>query len=156
LIKFIVAVLFLACALIIGRLVFLSLTSKAPDAKLVNGMLRPCPQTPNCVSSEEQADSNGIAPLSFNSTTEKAWQTLRAAIKQSGGVVKQDDNSYLWATYTSRVFRFVDDMEFRLVPEKNVIQVRSGSRVGHSDLGVNRKNIEKLRKHFNSNKTAAK
>lgn len=154
-IKIIVSVLFLAIALIVGRMLFLSLTSKAPDAKLVNGMLRPCPQTPNCVSSEEQGDSK-IAPLSFNSTTEKAWQKLREAIKQSGGVIRQDDKSYLWATYTSRVFRFVDDMEFRMVPEMNFINVRSGSRVGHSDLGVNRKNVEKLRKQFNLGTTETK
>jgi uncharacterized protein (DUF1499 family) len=156
LIKIIVSVLFLAIALIVGRLVFLSITSKAPDTKLVNGSLRACPQTPNCVSSEEKDGSKGIAPLSFNSTTEKAWQKLRAAIKQTGGVVKRDDYFYLWATYTSTVFRFVDDMEFRLVPEKNIIHVRSGSRVGHSDLGVNRKNVEKLRKQFNSGNTAKK
>jgi uncharacterized protein (DUF1499 family) len=156
LIKITVLVLFLAIALIVGRLVFLSLTSSAPDVKLVNGSLRPCPQTPNCVSSEEQDGSKGMAPLSFNSSASEAWKKLRMAIKQSGGVVKRDDNSYLWAIYTSTVFRFVDDMEFRLVPEKNIIHVRSGSRVGHSDLGVNRKNVEKLRKQFNSGNTAKK
>jgi uncharacterized protein (DUF1499 family) len=150
LLKIIVSVLFIIIALIAGRLVFLSLTSKIPDAKLVNGTLRPCPQTPNCVSSQEQGDSKGIAPLSFNSSSEKAWANLRAAIKQSGGVVRQDDNSYLWATYTSRVFRFVDDMEFRLLPEKKIIHVRSASRVGNSDLGINRKNVEKLRQIFNN------
>ena len=154
-IKITVSVLFLAIALIVGRLLFLSLTSSSPDVKLVNGSLRPCPQTPNCVSSEEQGDSKS-SPLSYNSTTEKAWQKLRMAIKQSGGVVKRDDNSYLWAIYTSTVFRFVDDMEFRLVPENNIIHVRSGSRIGHSDLGVNRKNVEKLRKQFNSGNTAKK
>ncbi len=60
----------------------------------------------------------------------------------------QSSDTYLWATYTSRIFRFVDDMEFRLLPEKKTIHVRSGSRVGHSDLGVNRKNVERLRKQF--------
>ena len=129
--KIIVSVLFIIIALIAGRLVFLSLTSKAPDAKLVNGTLQPCPQTPN-------------------SSSEKAWANLRAAIKLSGGVVRQHDDSYLWATYTSRVFRFVDDMEFRLLPEKKIIHVRSASRVGNSDLGINRKNVEKLRQIFNN------
>ena len=148
--KIIVSVLFIIIALIAGRLVFLSLTSKAPDAKLVNGTLQPCPKTPNCVSSQEQGDSKRIAPLSFNSSSEKAWENLRAAIKLSGGVVRQYDNSYLWATYTSRVFRFVDDMEFRLLPEKKIIHVRSASRVGNSDLGINRKNVEKLRQIFNN------
>ena len=89
-------------------------------------------------------------------TTTKPEKRLLKAIKKSGGVVKREDNLYLWATYTSTVFRFVDDMEFRLVPENNIIHVRSGSRVGHSDLGVNRENVEKLRKRFNSANTATK
>jgi uncharacterized protein (DUF1499 family) len=51
----------------------------------------------------------------------------------------------LWATFTSKVFRFVDDVELRLDPQNNCIQVRSASRIGYSDLGVNRQRIDKLR-----------
>jgi len=129
-------------------MVYLSLTSRAPDTQLVDGRLRPCPATPNCVCSEEQGRPGYIAPLTYTSSKEKAWEDLRAAVEQSGGVVVKDNGLYLWSTYTTFIFRYVDDMEFRLVPEQNTIHVRSGSRVGKSDLGVNRKNVEKLRVLF--------
>jgi uncharacterized protein (DUF1499 family) len=148
LLKIIISVLFLFIVLVIGRLLFLSMTSKAPDANLLNGILRPCPQTPNCISSEDDESLYKIDPLSFNSSSEQAWKDLKTAIGESGGKTRHFDETYLWATYTSKVFRFVDDMEFRLVAEKKIIQIRSGSRVGHSDLGVNRKNVERLRKQF--------
>ena len=135
-------------------MVFLSLNSRAPDTSLVNGKLRPCPGTPNCVSSEEQGEPKHLAPFSYTSSTEKAWENLQRAIKKSGGVVQKYDNAYLWATYTTRIFRYVDDMEFRLEPEQKIIHVRSGSRVGKSDLGVNRKNVEKLRKNFETAQTS--
>ena len=148
--KIIAVIFLLAIALVVGRMVFLSFNSRVPDTSLVNGKLRPCPGTPNCVSSEEQEDeSKKITPLIFSSSEEQAWEDLRAAIEKSGGIVQRNDSKYLWATYTTRLFRYVDDMEFRLVPEQNLIHVRSGSRVGKSDLGVNRKNVERVRELFN-------
>lgn len=147
-IKIIISILILLIVLLIGRLLYLSVTSKAPDAKLQNGVLRPCPQTPNCISSEDDESLYKIEPLSYDSSSEQAWNDLKAAIEKTGGKIMQSSDTYLWATYTSRIFRFVDDMEFRLLPEKKTIHVRSGSRVGHSDLGVNRKNVERLRKQF--------
>jgi uncharacterized protein (DUF1499 family) len=152
-IKIIVAIFFLVVALLIGRLVFLSLTSKAPTVELVNEKLRPCPSTPNCVSSEEAGnakyDAKNIEPFKFNSTAELAWSKLRAVIKSTGGEIRYYNQTYLWATYSTKIFRFVDDMEFRMVAEENIIHVRSGSRVGHSDLGVNSKNVENVRQLFN-------
>jgi len=132
-------------------MIYLSLTSKAPETKLVNGLLRPCPDTPNCVSSEDVESTKKIAPIAYTGSAEQVWNDLRTAIGKSGGVVEYYDETYLRAIYTSRLFRFVDDMEFRLVPESGIIHVRSASRVGKSDLGVNRKNIEKVRLVLNQN-----
>ncbi|MBP1699934.1 MAG: hypothetical protein H6Q41_5122 [Deltaproteobacteria bacterium] len=69
-----------------------------------------------------------------------------------GGKIQKEQDGFLWATFTSRVFRFVDDVEFRMVSTAGMIYVRSGSRVGYSDLGVNRKRVEKLRTLFNQKK----
>ncbi|GMR05522.1 MAG: hypothetical protein BMS9Abin25_0097 [Gammaproteobacteria bacterium] len=149
--KIFAGILFVLVLLVIGRMIYLSLTSKAPETKLVNGLLRPCPDTPNCVSSEDVESTKKIAPIVYTGSAEQAWNDLRAAIGKSGGVVKYYDETYLRAVYTSRLFRFVDDMEFRLVPESGIIHVRSASRVGKSDLGVNRKNIEKVRLVLNQN-----
>ena len=57
-------------------------------------------------------------------------------------------NEYIHAECTSLIFRFVDDVEFLLDEEKYLIHVRSASRVGYSDLGVNRKRIETIRQQF--------
>jgi uncharacterized protein (DUF1499 family) len=66
-----------------------------------------------------------------------------------GGKIQEEHEGYLWATFTSKVFRFVDDVEFRMVSADGIVHVRSGSRVGYSDLGVNRRRVEKLRTLFN-------
>ncbi len=144
-------ILLVLVLLVIGRLIYLSMASKTPETKLVNGLLRPCPGTPNCVSSEKSKNSGKIAPFTYTGSGKEAWSRLNIAVEKSGGVVKASDETYLRAIYTSRIFRFVDDMEFRLDPEKQIIHVRSGSRVGKSDLGVNRKNVENVREKYNKN-----
>ena len=149
LLKIVVSIVLLFTVLILVRLVHLSLTSKAPDMSLVNGALRPCPATPNCVSSEGNDESKSISAFTFESNAEQAWQKLIKAIEETGGVITHADETHLQASYTSRIFRFVDDMEFRLIADEKKIHVRSGSRVGKSDLGVNRKNVEKVRQLFN-------
>ena len=126
-----------------------SCASNPPKLQLVDGKLRPCPSSPNCVSSESEIPSSRVEPLTFKVPPEKAWDDLKEAIRVMGGKIQEEHNGYLWATFTSRVFRFVDDVEFRMVPSDGIIHVRSGSRVGYSDLGVNRKRVEKLRAAFN-------
>ena len=122
---------------------------RPPQTGLVSGQLRPCPSSPNCVSSEVEKDKSAyIAPLAFEGSPEAAWERLEKAVEKIGGKVRETKEDYLWATFTSTVFRFVDDLELRMDAENKVIHVRSGSRVGHSDLGVNRKRVEKLREKF--------
>jgi len=130
-------------------LLIASCTGKPPESQLVDGRLRPCPARPNCVSSEEEKTAAQIAPLAFQGSPDAAWQCLKETIRAAGGEISQEQEQYLRATFTSRVFRFVDDVEFRMVVADNLIHVRSASRLGYSDLGVNRKRVEKLRAVFN-------
>jgi uncharacterized protein (DUF1499 family) len=125
-----------------------SCTGRPPEAPLVDGRLRPCPDRPNCVSSEEEKASARVAPLTFQGPPEAAWQALKEAIRDAGGQIRQEEEQYLRATFTSRVFHFVDDAEFRMVAADHLIHVRSAARLGYSDLGVNRKRVEKLRAVF--------
>ncbi|HUL20756.1 MAG TPA: DUF1499 domain-containing protein [Thermodesulfobacteriota bacterium] len=129
-------------------LTIISCASNPPKVELVAGKLRPCPSSPNCVSSESDRPSSRVEPLTFKGAPEKAWGDLKEAVSEMGGKIQEEHDGYLWATFTSRVFRFVDDVEFRMVPSDGIIHVRSGSRVGYSDLGVNRKRVEKLRAVF--------
>lgn len=111
----------------------------------VDGHLRACPDKPNCVNSEAPASDGGhaIAPL-----TESDWQAVRRAVESAGGTVMQADDDYLHATFASRLFRFVDDVELRRDAASGFVHIRSASRVGHSDFGVNRKRVEAIRERL--------
>jgi len=113
-----------------------------PDLGLVDGHLRACPDKPNCVNSEAPAGDSGhaIAPLSATD-----WQAVRQAVESAGGKVVNVDDAYLHATFTSALFRFVDDVELRRDVADGLVHIRSASRVGHSDFGVNRKRVDAIR-----------
>jgi uncharacterized protein (DUF1499 family) len=104
------------------------------------------------VSSEVAGVRSHVAPLVFGGTPDAAWARLKEAVKAIGGRIEEENETYLRATFRSRVFRFVDDLECRLASEDGVIHVRSASRVGYSDLGVNRRRVEHLRKRFKNEK----
>lgn len=108
-----------------------------------------CPDSPNCVSSLAGDQKHFIEPLIFSGQPETAMQRLKTALlgeKRVTLVTERPD--YLQAEVRSLIFRFVDDVEFTLAPEQGVIHIRSSSRVGHSDFGVNRRRIERIRKRF--------
>ncbi|KAM3100121.1 DUF1499 domain-containing protein [Phormidesmis sp. 146-12] len=111
-----------------------------------DGQLSPCPDTPNCVCSQAGDAEHQIAPLSYSSAPEQAIAQLKQIIEslpKTQIVIERED--YLYAEFTSALMGFVDDVEFYLDHSANVIQVRSASRLGKSDLGVNRKRVEQIR-----------
>lgn len=119
----IVIVVFVSLAVL---LTVLSCASNPPKTQLVDGRLRPCPESPNCVSSESDSASSRIEPLTFKDPPEKAWGDLKETIRDMGGEIQEEHDGYLWTTFTSRLFRFVDDVEFRMVFTDGIIHVRSG------------------------------
>ncbi|WP_036946027.1 DUF1499 domain-containing protein [Pseudanabaena sp. PCC 6802] len=124
-----------------------SFSGQRPHNLGVNAnLLAPCPSTPNCVSSQSSDPKHAIEPLSYRSSPEQAFQNLKTAIQslERTKIITESEN-YLYAEFTSSLMGFVDDVEFYLNKEKNVIEVRSASRLGESDLGVNRKRVETLR-----------
>jgi len=125
--------------------------AKPPPVGLVDGHLRPCPSSPNCVCSHGADEAHSIAPLRFSDDPQFAWMRLKVIIEgiPRTKIVKFEDN-YLHAEFTTALLRFVDDVEFQLDSDRGVIEVRSASRVGHSDLGANRKRVELIRKLFES------
>jgi uncharacterized protein (DUF1499 family) len=117
---------------------------------LVSGTLAPCPDKPNCVSSEAGEDADHqIAPLDYSAISpEEAWAKIQQVIKALGGEVTIVEDEYIAATFSSFLFKFTDDVECRLDAPQNQIHIRSASRVGHSDLGVNRKRAESIARSF--------
>lgn len=124
----------------VGGFVYLGQSSKSGKAPgLVQGQLAPCPASPNCVSSEV-----GTEPEKrVESFAPGAWGTIADAVTEMGGTITVRNEGYLAAEFTSATFGFVDDVEFRLTNE--AVHVRSASRVGYSDAGVNAARIEDLR-----------
>ncbi|MDZ8224488.1 MULTISPECIES: DUF1499 domain-containing protein [unclassified Nostoc] len=104
-----------------------------------NGKLAPCPNSPNCVSSQSTDATHKIAPLTFTSSPEEAISNLKQIIKSLPRTkIITENQDYLYAEFKSALLGFVDDVEFYLERNANVIQVRSASRLGQSNLGVNR------------------
>lgn len=113
--------------------------------------LAPCPDTPNCVSSQAPDRAHRVEPLPLVGTPEQALGRLREIIEaMPRTVVEESGKGRLKARFRSLVFGFVDDLELAADPEAGVIHVRSASRVGYSDLGVNRRRVEEIRSRYAS------
>ncbi len=129
-------------------LVTLTCTASVSVLAKPNHFLARCPNTPNCVSSQQnpQDKEHFIEPLKITGDHAKAWLALQTTLENQTRteVIKVDDLN-LYTETTSLIFRFVDDMHFTLDNEAGLIHVRSASRVGYSDFGVNRGRVEKLR-----------
>ena len=111
-----------------------------------DGRLAACPASPNCVSSDAADAAHGITPFELVAPPADGWRGLRAVLDSlpRTKIVSITDD-YLHAECSSAVFGFVDDLELHLRPVEKLIAVRSASRLGHSDFGVNRKRVEQLR-----------
>jgi len=111
-----------------------------------DGRLTACPLSPNCVSSDAADSAHAIAPFELAVSTADAWRALRATVESLPRTkIITVSEGYLYAECSSAVFGFVDDLELHLRLAQNSIAVRSASRLGKSDFGVNRKRVENLR-----------
>lgn len=123
----------------------------APSSGPMGGRLAPCPASPNCVCSQDADPAHQIEPLTFTGSGDKALRRVRELILAEPRTrLIRDEPGYLQAEFRSRIFRFVDDVEFLLDEPAGRIHLRSASRVGHSDLGVNRRRLENLRRAFSA------
>jgi uncharacterized protein (DUF1499 family) len=113
-----------------------------------DGKLTACPNTPNCVSSQApDADKEHyIAAIAYSGSAAEAMAKLKSIVQgMERSEIINETNNYLYAEFSSALMGFVDDVEFYVDEAAQAIQVRSASRLGQSDLGVNRKRIEEIR-----------
>ncbi|MEA5618521.1 DUF1499 domain-containing protein [Cronbergia sp. UHCC 0137] len=113
---------------------------------LESGNLAPCPASPNCVVSQNADSEHAIEPIFYHLDRDTVRKTLLKVLTvvPRTEVIVQTDN-YIHAISKSRIFKFIDDVEFYLPADKSVIHIRSASRVGDSDFGVNRRRLEQIR-----------
>ncbi len=130
-----------------------SMKNDNADEGVSTGELAPCPESPNCVSSLENEASHAIPPIEYRGIDRnQAMETMLSVLENEKRcriiTVVKDEPGYIHAEFRSFLFRFTDDTEFLFPADESVIHVRSASRVGYSDMGVNRKRLERLRERF--------
>lgn len=127
--------------------------SRPADLGAKDGVLRPCPNRPNCVSSQAPiGSSQRVEPLKFRQgvAAEIEFTRLKKIVsEQPRAKLITDGQEYVHAEFSSRLLGFVDDVEVVLNRVDHCAEVRSASRLGYSDMNVNRNRIETLRKLFN-------
>jgi uncharacterized protein (DUF1499 family) len=132
---------------LVATISLVSCSGKRPsNLGIANDALTPCPPSPNCVSSDADDNEHRVAPLQLAVAANEAWPEVRGVISElpRTHIVTETEN-YIHAECQSAVFGFVDDLELHLRATQNLIAVRSASRLGYSDFGVNRNRIESLR-----------
>jgi uncharacterized protein (DUF1499 family) len=123
--------------------------NRPAEADGKNGELATCPDRPNCVSSLSDDKEHFIAPLTYDGSMAEAAARLLSVLEQmEGAKILSRTGTTIHAEFTSTVFGFVDDVDFRFDTADRRIDLRSASRVGYTDFGANRRRIEEIRQRF--------
>ena len=121
----------------------------AADPTVNADKLAPCPNSPNCVSSLSNNEKHFIEPFVYSGSFENARQKLIDILKNFRGAQRVSvKKNYVHVEFRSPIFRFVDDVEFYFPADEAIVHVRSASRLGYYDFGVNRRRAERLRSAF--------
>jgi uncharacterized protein (DUF1499 family) len=116
---------------------------------VTDGRLADCPSSPNCVSSDARDEGHRVEPFRVAAPAARTWEAIREAVGALPRTrIVTDTGEYLHAECASPLLGFVDDLELHLRSVEGVVAVRSASRVGYSDLGVNANRVETLRQRL--------
>ena len=114
--------------------------------------IKGCPDVPHCVSSLSTTGKRYIEPFYFDGSTESFQVRIKKAISNLPRFeIVEIHDKYIRVAFTTLLLRFTDDAEFFYDVPKKLIQIKSSSRVGYYDLGVNRDRMEKIREFFERN-----
>ena len=113
---------------------------------IVDGKFYPCPNTPNCVSTQATDAKHKISPISYSGAMSEVKEKIIKIVNslKRTKIITNTEN-YIHAEVRTATFKFVDDVEFFFDDSEKIVQFRSRARSGHSDMGVNRKRMEKIR-----------
>jgi uncharacterized protein (DUF1499 family) len=107
--------------------------------------LKPCPDSPNCISSTAAQSSQRMDPLPFSQPSSAVMaQIKKAVLEEPRTQMVSEGPLYAHFTFKSAIMGFIDDVEFELDERTKLVHFRSASRIGYSDLGANRKRMENL------------
>jgi len=146
---FLLAGIILIWVVLLIVLGFVSRSGKPPG--LSDGKLASCPKSPNCVCTEYESDKKAfVRPLQLSIDGHEVIDDAQSVTLEMGGKIVSRNQWYLAATFSSRLFGLVDDFEIRWVPESGLLHIRSASRTGHSDLGINGKRVQDFKNRYNA------
>jgi uncharacterized protein (DUF1499 family) len=121
----------------------------APTAGLQDGKLRPCPDKPNCVCTQDPAESHRVEPIRYTGSQDEAREKLLMILRHmKHSTLVKAEPEYIHAEFRSSFFEFVDDVEFLFDDTAKLLHFRSAARTGYYDFNVNRKRMEQIRKLF--------
>jgi uncharacterized protein (DUF1499 family) len=150
--KFLIVLLLLVVA--IAGLGFYRTFTPPGDLRVSTQQFSACPSRPSCVSSVAKDETHAIEPLKYEGTAEQAKAALSAVIAAMPGTrIEHDAPDYIHAVFVTPTMHYHDDVELLIRPD-GVIDVRSISRFGYGDQGVNRKRVEEIRARFEEAKAA--
>lgn len=149
--KFLRKIVIISVVMVCGLAMLSFFSPKAPALGISNGQLSECPGSPNCVCSMTKLEDFAMEPIPFPGEDDSAADALNRvkqiiAAEFPRATLTEEDDNYLRYEFKTFVFRFVDDVELLAVPDEKLIHFRSASRVGKSDLGVNRKRMAKIKR----------
>ena len=144
---FLLACIILIWVVLLIVLGFVSRSGKPPG--LSDSRLASCPSSPNCICTEYESDNKAfVSPVQISIDSHDVIDDAQTVALEMGGKIVSRDRLYLAVTFSSRLFGLVDDFEIRWAPEPGLLHIRSASRTGHSDLGVNGKRVEDFKNRY--------
>ncbi|MEL6148822.1 MAG: DUF1499 domain-containing protein [Chloroflexota bacterium] len=152
--KLVIALIILLFVIVLGyplALAAVAISSPIPPNVGIGDLIL-CPDTPNCVSSlTGEAPDKSVLPLAYTGDQAVALAQLEAVLEELPRTqIMVSQGGYIHAESRSRIMRFVDDVEFEFDVDSQEIHVRSTSRLGVDDLGVNRRRVQAIREAFNA------
>ncbi len=148
---FLAAAVLAAAGFLLARAAIGPLSPRPAGLGVVDGRLTPCPVTPNCVSTQaDPADRvHRVEPLAYTGSTADARAAVVAVLRaMPRTTIRADRPDYLHAEVRSFLWGFIDDLEFYFDGAAGLVHIRSASRLGEGDLGVNRGRYEAIRRAF--------
>lgn len=139
-------------ALVLGLAGLLFAQNQQPkiDLGLEKGQLKEIPLNPNCVSTQTKQAEKLIEPLALKATVEASKAAMVKALKAYGSIeIKEEKDNYIYAVATTGKMKFHDDIEIYFDDKMGVVQYRSASRAGKSDLGLNKERYDQIVSVYN-------
>jgi uncharacterized protein (DUF1499 family) len=138
--------IFIAALITLMALFMIVKNMRIPSNLGVNqGKLAPMPKSPNAVSSQSEDPEKKVEPFPFKGTLNESKEQIKKALEAYGNVrIVTEEEQYIHAVCTTGTMKYHDDLEFYFNEKESVIHFRSASRVGYSDMGLNRERYERL------------